>query len=167
MSILIQNLHGIGDKQRRIGLLQIRCEGIGVSRGALFPAGGLVATSCGAGTSAAGAPHSVNTGSSPRQIRVGPRLRTVWRSVVTAGIVQVSVTPAPLRVARKSDGGCGRSSDGGFGGPIVAHAASMNGKPSPSSSFRGEDFMEKKQTIRSFEPCAASGSASGCGQRIS
>ena len=56
---------------------------------------------------------------------VGPRLRSVSRSVVTVGIVQVRLTRSPLREARKSAGGFGSSNDGGCGGPIVAHAASI------------------------------------------
>jgi hypothetical protein len=59
-------------------------------------------------------------------------VRTVCRSVVTVGIVHVSVTLSPLRVARKSEGGLGNSSDGGCGGAIVAHAVSISDAPSTS-----------------------------------
>ena len=88
--------------------------------------------------------HCVNWIGNPRQIRVGPKLRTVCRSVVTLGIVQVRVTRSPLRAARRSVGGFGNSSDGGCGGPIVAHAVIINGAPSPSKNVSGERFMEKK-----------------------
>jgi hypothetical protein len=36
---------------------------------------------------------------------------------------------SPLRTARKSAGGFGNSSDGGFGGAIVAQAVNNTGKP--------------------------------------
>src|SRR5690348_17747238 len=73
------------------------------------------------GIFAMGVPHSLSA-PGPRQIRVGPRLRAVCRSVVTFGTVQVSVTRFPLRAARRSVGGLGKSSEGGCGGCTVAHA---------------------------------------------
>ena len=50
----------------------------------------------------------------------------VSRSVVAIGTVQVRVTRPPLRSARKSDGGLGKSSDGGCGGAMLAHAVISN-----------------------------------------
>lgn len=91
-----------------------------------------------------GVPHSVNSGCSPRQISVGPRLRIRCRSVVTVGIVQVSVTLFPLRDARTSVGGVGKLSDGGSGGPIFAHAVRIDRAANNSSSFLGRRLMQKE-----------------------
>src|SRR6202042_1744756 len=71
-------------------------------------------------------------------------LRMVFRSVVTLGTVQVRVMWSPLRVARRSEGGLGKSSDGGCGGPIVAHAVNTNGAPRASRSFGVERLMPKE-----------------------
>src|SRR5207237_4612582 len=71
----------------------------------------------GGADSPAGVAHEVSTVSSPRQISVGPGSRTLCRSVVSAGIVQVRRTLPPLRVARRSVGGFGNWSEGGCGGP--------------------------------------------------
>src|SRR6267142_716866 len=60
-----------------------------------------------------GVPHCVNSVASVLQMRVRPILRTICRSVVEVGMVQVSVTRSPLRTARRSEGGFGKSSDGG------------------------------------------------------
>jgi len=97
-----------------------------------------------AGASPTGDPHSFNTGSTPRQIRVGPTLRIRCRSVVIVGTVHVSVTRSPLRVARRSDGGFGNSSDGGRGGPIDAHPANQSGAPNAIDSRIGGHFMGKE-----------------------
>src|SRR5579859_5491371 len=80
------------------------------------------------GVFAMGVPHSLSA-PSPRQMRVGPRLRAVCRSVVMLGTVQVSVTRFPLRAPRKSVGGLGKSNEGGCGGCTVAHAVNKSGAP--------------------------------------
>jgi hypothetical protein len=49
-----------------------------------------------------------------------------------------------LRVARKSVGGFGKSSDGGCGGPIVAHAVNMTEAHRASKPFVVGRFMRKK-----------------------
>ena len=51
-------------------------------------------------------------------MRVGPRKRTERRSVVRVGSVQINVTEFPFRLARKSVGAFGSSSEGGIGGPV-------------------------------------------------
>jgi uncharacterized membrane protein len=89
-------------------------------------------------------PHWVNCTVTPRQIRVDPKVRTVCRSVVTLGIVQVRVTRSPLRTARRSVGGLGSSSEGGCGGPIVAHAAIINGALRPNQRVSVKRLMQKK-----------------------
>ena len=76
-----------------------------------------------AGTSAIGFGHSLSTGLVLRQIRVGPGCRSMSRSVVSVGAVQVRRTLLPLRVARKSLTGCGSPSDGGLGMPGTPHAS--------------------------------------------
>jgi len=48
-----------------------------------------------------------------------------------------------LRTARKSEGGFGNSSDGGCGGPIVAHAVRINGAPTASRSVSVDHLMQK------------------------
>lgn len=60
------------------------------------------------------------------------------------GSVQVRVTCSPLRIARKSEGGFGNSSEGGCGGPIVAHAVNISGAPRASKNFGVARFMRKK-----------------------
>src|SRR5438067_1836892 len=94
------------------------------------------------------APHCVNSVPTARQIRVDPTLRILCRSVVMAGIVQVRVTVAPLRAARKSKGGFGKSSEGGNGGPIVAHEASIRAVPQLRTEAKRERLIEKGQPIR-------------------
>jgi hypothetical protein len=54
------------------------------------------------------------------------------------------MTRSPLRAARKSEGGFGNSSDGGSGGPIVAHAVNISGVPRANKSFEVERLMRKK-----------------------
>lgn len=48
-----------------------------------------------------------------------------------------------MRTARKSDGGFGKSSDGGCGGFMVAHAANIKGAANTSAFVAGY-LMEKK-----------------------
>jgi hypothetical protein len=60
------------------------------------------------------------------------------------GIVQVRVMCAPLRVARRSEGGFGNSNEGGCGGPIVAHAVNISGALRASKNFGMQRFMRKK-----------------------
>src|ERR1700722_11266327 len=50
-------------------------------------------------------------------MKIGPRLRTGRRSVVSVGTVQSRKTLSPLRTARRSVTGSGRSNDGAFGTP--------------------------------------------------
>jgi len=54
------------------------------------------------------------------------------------------MTRLPLRVARRSDGGFGNCSEGGCGGPIVAHAVNINGVPRANKSVEAKRFMRKK-----------------------
>jgi hypothetical protein len=54
------------------------------------------------------------------------------------------VTCSPLRVARKSEGGFGNSSEGGCGGPIVAHAVNISGALRANKNVGMERFMRKK-----------------------
>ena len=77
------------------------------------------------------------------QIRVFPKYRTLCRSVVREGIVQVSVTLSPLRAACRSEGGFGSSSDGGNGGPIEAHPLAHINAPRTGSNFPSRIFMRK------------------------
>jgi hypothetical protein len=49
-----------------------------------------------------------------------------------------------LREARRSDGICGKSSEGGWGGPTVAHATSINGALKASADISAERLMRKK-----------------------
>jgi hypothetical protein len=49
-----------------------------------------------------------------------------------------------LRVARRSEGAFGNSSDGGCGGVIVAHAVNISGAPTASKNFRIKRVMRKK-----------------------
>jgi hypothetical protein len=74
-------------------------------------------------------------------MRVFPKYRTLWRSVVRAGIVQVSVTLSPLRDAWRSVGGFGNSSDGGSGAPIEAHPLAHTNVPRIGSNFLSGIFM--------------------------
>jgi hypothetical protein len=69
----------------------------------------------------------VNSASALRQIRVSPTTFIFCRSVVTLGTVHVKLTRSPLRTARKSAGGFGNFSDGGFGGAMLAHAVNSSG----------------------------------------
>src|SRR5579863_10506809 len=71
------------------------------------------------------------------------------RSVVEVGIVQVRVTFSPFREACRSDGGLGRSSDGGCGGPIVAHAVNSSGTHQGSESQTLEHLMRRKNRVSS------------------
>jgi hypothetical protein len=48
-----------------------------------------------------------------------------------------------LRVARKSVGGLGNSSDGGCGGAIEAHAVKISGAPTANKNFGIERLMRK------------------------
>jgi hypothetical protein len=48
-----------------------------------------------------------------------------------------------LRAARKSEGGFGKSSDGGCGGPTVAHAVNISGAPKVNKNFGVEHLMRK------------------------
>src|SRR5690348_15662582 len=70
-----------------------------------------------------------------RQTRVGPRRRrrTLVRSVVWRGTVQTRVTVSPLREARRSCTGWGRSREGGKGTP---------GVPQPSRHASSRPAME-------------------------
>jgi hypothetical protein len=77
------------------------------------------------------------------QMRVFPKYRTLCRSVVRAGIVQVSVTLSPLRDACRSVGGFGNSSDGGSGAPIEAHPLAHTNAPRTGSNFLSGIFMRK------------------------
>jgi hypothetical protein len=77
------------------------------------------------------------------QMRVFPKYRTLCRSVVRAGIVQVSVTLSPLRAACRSVGGFGNSSDGGSGAPIEAHPLAHTNAPRTGSNFLSRIFMRK------------------------
>jgi hypothetical protein len=83
-------------------------------------------------------------------MRVGPRYRTVWRSVVRVGTVQVSVTRSPLRPARRSEGGFGSSSDGGSGGPVWAHPESrtLRAVAKPRLRVRGVIGRERVSEVR-------------------
>ena len=63
-----------------------------------------------------------------------PKYRTLCRSVVRAGIVQVRVTLSPLRAARKSDGDFGNSSEGGSGAPIEAHPVNQTSPMTASNN---------------------------------
>jgi hypothetical protein len=54
------------------------------------------------------------------------------------------VTCSPFRIARKSEGGFGNSSEGGCGGPIVAHAVNISGAPRARKNFGEAHFMRKK-----------------------
>ena len=56
----------------------------------------------------------------------------------------MSVTRSPLRVARKSEGGFGNSSEGGCGGPMVAHAVNISGVIRANKNVGMERFMRKK-----------------------
>jgi len=103
-----------------------------------------------AGASPAGVPQVVNS-PGPRQICVGPTLWITCRSVVVVGIVQVRVTFLPFREARRSDGGLGRSSDGGRGGPIVAQAANISGANQASQKPNLERLMRRETD---YQNCA-------------
>jgi hypothetical protein len=74
-------------------------------------------------------------------------LLAVCRSVVTLGAVHVSSTRSPLRAPRRSAGGFGSSSDGGCGGPIVAHAVNITGA-AKTKSVEAERLMRRNQTTR-------------------
>ena len=99
----------------------------------------------GAGNSPTGFSHGFIPVSRLRQIRVGPKLRIVWRSVVNVGTLQVRYTWLPLRIARRSVGGFGSSSDGGSGGLVEAQpasrVASTSAKQGPKQSRKG--FMQQ------------------------
>src|SRR5579862_1976336 len=90
-------------------------------------------------------PHCVRCALSPRQTFVGPTARSVCRSVVLLGTVHVSVTCSPLRVARKSDGGFGKSSDGGCGGATLAHAVISNDTPRATIDLAVNPLMRKNR----------------------
>jgi len=63
----------------------------------------------------------------------------------------VRITRSPLRAARKSVGALGNSSDGGCGGPIVAHAVNVTVNVSAlraGKSVSRQRLMQKKQTTR-------------------
>jgi len=98
----------------------------------------LLGAEAGGAASATGVPHCFITRVA-RQIRVGPTFRIVCRSVVRMGTLQVRVTRFPFRVARRSRGGLGRSSDGGCGGAMVAQL--MSSHVAGASSRRWESFM--------------------------
>jgi hypothetical protein len=83
----------------------------------------------------------VNPAPTLLQMRVFPKYRTLCRSVVRAGIVQVSVTLSPLRTACRSVGGFGNSSDGGSGAPIEAHPLAHTNAPRTGSNFPSRIFM--------------------------
>ena len=100
--------------------------------------------------------HSVNSVFSARQIRVAPMLRVPCRSVVIVGIVQVSTIRPPFRAARRSDGGFGKSSDGGKGGPMVAQAVRKTTIPNVAKSLKEDCLIEKGQPIRSASPSTRS-----------
>jgi hypothetical protein len=73
----------------------------------------------------------------------------VCRSVVVVGTVHASMTRSPLRVARRSDGGLGNSSDGGCGGVIDAHAESITSDPNIAAvKCPVASFMQKHQPTR-------------------
>jgi len=101
-------------------------------------------------------PHSVNSAFTARQIRVAPKLRVRCRSVVIVGIVQVNTTRPPFRAACRSDGGLGKSSDGGKGGPIVAQAVRKTTIPNAAKSLKEDRLIEKGQPIRSASPATRS-----------
>src|SRR5579864_2587087 len=107
-------------------------------------------------TSPTATPHSVNSVFIARQIRVAPKLRTRCRSVVIVGIVQVSTARPPFRTARRSDGGLGKSSDGGKGGPIVAQAVKKTTIATAAKSLKEDRLIEKGQPIRSASPTTRS-----------
>ena len=105
------------------------------------------AKSAGGGASPTGVPHSLIVGSRLRQIRVLPRKRTLCRSVVCAGIVQVRVTLSPLRAARRSLGGLGNSSEGGKGGPIDAQPVSQSKALAANKSCPGRSLIPVEEYI--------------------
>jgi hypothetical protein len=76
-----------------------------------------------------------------RQIRVGPTTRIACRSVVMPGTVQVRVTRLPLRAARRSCGGFGKSRDGGCGGLMVAQFVEISIAAAATGSKSAESFM--------------------------
>jgi hypothetical protein len=58
----------------------------------------------------------------------------IVRSVFRFGIVHVSVTWFPARVADRSPTASGRFKEGGCGAPGVPHAASRAHRPNPSTA---------------------------------
>jgi hypothetical protein len=68
------------------------------------------------------------------------------------GAVQVRITRSPLRTARRSVGAFGNFSDGGCGGPIVAHAVNINGTPRASKSVEAERLMQTKTDYQTLPP---------------
>jgi hypothetical protein len=88
------------------------------------------------------------------------RNRTLWRSVVQVGSVQVS-GPGFLRPARRSEGGFGSSSDGGSGGPVCAHPQSRALRAVTKLRLRARAFIGRK---RVSEERAASGFAQSTGR---
>jgi hypothetical protein len=103
-----------------------------------------LAPTTGAAVRPTGVPHFVSVGSAPRQISVSPKLRAVLRSVVNAGMVQLSRTLFPLRTARKSDGGFGNLSDGGCGGFGLPQAVKTSWMPRIGRIVREKRLMRQK-----------------------
>src|SRR5208283_1511855 len=75
----------------------------------------------------------------------------LWRSVVRVGSLQLRVTRLPLRLARRSDGGLGSSSDGGSGGPSWAQLASKRQSAVRAICFLESRFMREKDRVTEAE----------------
>src|ERR1039458_4702749 len=78
-------------------------------------------------------------------MRGGRMYRTLWRSVVSVGSLQLSVTRLPLRLARRSAGGLGSSRDGGSGGPVWAQPANSRQSAVKATNFPRFTFMRKEK----------------------
>src|SRR5208282_2223904 len=82
----------------------------------------------------------------------------LWRSVVTVGSLQLRVTRLPLRLARRSFGGLGSSSDGGSGGPSWAQLASSRQSVGGAMKFISLSFIRnKKEYQRNVETSVGAG----------
>jgi hypothetical protein len=75
----------------------------------------------------------------------------LWRSVVSAGVLQVRVTVFPLRMARKSEGGLGNSREGGSGAPVWAQPASNTQRIATKPSLQAVIGRKRSSKERSEE----------------